>query len=102
MLEIIQAVTDAEVQKARRLFEEYAAQIGLDLCFQNFGEELGSLPDQYTPPDGCLLLAVVDGQPAGCVALRKLADGVCEMKRLFVRPPLAQPEDRPVASGSDY
>lgn len=86
MTTIVQASDDAAVAQARELFCEYAAESQLDLCFQNFEAELAGLPGAYAPPEGRLLLALYEGQLAGCVALRKFEDGVCEMKRLFVRP----------------
>jgi len=85
-LQIFQAQTAEDIQKARALFEEYASGLGFSLCFQNFDQELLQLPGNYAPPDGRLLLATEDDQLAGCIALRKLAPGVCEMKRLFLRP----------------
>lgn len=86
MRQVFQATTDEHIQAARTLFEEYAESLGFSLCFQNFDQELKSLPGSYAPPTGRLLLAIEDDQLAGCIALRKLSDGVCEMKRLFVRP----------------
>lgn len=76
----------AQVEEARTLFKEYEASTGVDLCFQNFGQELASLPGDYAPPSGRLILAYEGEEAAGCVALRRVDDGVCEMKRLYVRP----------------
>lgn len=83
---IFQATTDKHIDAARTLFKEYESGLGISLCFQNFNEELKNLPGDYALPEGRLLLANIDDQLAGCIALRKLNDGVCEMKRLFVRP----------------
>ncbi|MEP6911201.1 MAG: GNAT family N-acetyltransferase [bacterium] len=85
-MKLIQVRSDEEVQQARRLFEEYAAWLGFDLCFQNFDKELAELPGAYSPPNGCLFLAVEIAQVAGCVALRKIGEETGEMKRLYVRP----------------
>lgn len=86
MMTIRQVDGEEDVKLARTLFREYEAWLGLNLCFQNFEKELAELPGAYAPPSGRLLLAYEDEQLAGCVALRKLGDGACEMKRLFLRP----------------
>ena len=74
-----------QIAAIRELFLEYAQSLGFSLCFQSFDQELAALPGDYAPPDGRLVLATKNGQPAGCVALHKLAPGICEMKRLYVR-----------------
>ncbi len=80
------AASPADVATARALFEEYQVSLGFSLCFQSFDAELAGLPGAYAPPEGRLLLAFADTEPAGCVALRRLEDGICELKRLWVRP----------------
>lgn len=75
-----------DLDAVRALFGEYVAMLGIDLCFQNYDAELAGLPGKYAPPDGRLYLAVVDGAPAGCIALRRYDQTCGELKRLFVRP----------------
>ncbi|HTC92944.1 MAG TPA: GNAT family N-acetyltransferase [Terriglobales bacterium] len=95
-LQILQATTSAHMQVARSLFNEYAASLNFSLCFQSFEKELASLPGDYAPPAGRLLLAFWRREPAGCGALHKFLpdktppyendNTVCEMKRLYVKP----------------
>lgn len=85
-MELQHVSTDEQIQQVRELFGEYAASLGFDLGFQNFAAELENLPGAYAAPTGCLLLAIHEGQPVGCVGLRPLGTGICEMKRLYVRP----------------
>lgn len=86
MLQIVPAHRGDALQEVRQLFEEYAASLDIDLDFQGFDGELNGLPGDYAPPVGCLLLAQWQAAPAGCIALRLLERGVCEMKRLYTRP----------------
>jgi ribosomal protein S18 acetylase RimI-like enzyme len=82
----IRAASAADIATVRELFLDYANSLGFSLCFQSFDKELAGLPGDYAPPEGRLLLAEVGTEVAGCVALHKLQDGICEMKRLYVRP----------------
>ena len=88
-LEFITPTTPEQLAATRLIFQEYADQLGVDLCFQNFEAELAGLPGDYAPPQGCLLLALLDGEIAGCCAMRPLETvdypNACEMKRLYVR-----------------
>jgi len=86
-MQIVDAVSAEQLEQVRRLFEEYWASFGFTPCFQNFAGELAALPGDYSPPGGRLALALVEDQPAGCAALRRIDGERCEFKRLFVRPP---------------
>lgn len=81
--------TPALVEATRAIFREYAASLAVDLSFQGFEPELRNLPGEYAGPNGCLLLALVEGVVAGCGAYRRITDvdypNACEMKRLYVR-----------------
>ena len=83
---ITQARAAEDIASVGELFREYAASIGVDLEYQGFSSELAGLPGQYAPPSGDLLVAKVNGEAAGCVALRALDQSTLEMKRLYVRP----------------
>jgi putative acetyltransferase len=88
-VQLITPATQQELQATREIFREYAAEIGIDLCFQSFDAELAGLPGEYAAPSGTLLLALQDGALVGCCALRALHNAdeanACEMKRLYVR-----------------
>ena len=85
-IEIVCATEGREVAAVRDLFREYAASLSIDLCFQNFEDELATLPGGYAAPRGSLLLTRVSQRNAGCVGLRAMEDGIGEIKRLYVRP----------------
>ena len=85
-MEIVTVSSGPQVEQVRGLFEEYWTSFGFTPCFQNFGEEVATLPGDYAPPDGRLALVRLDGEPAGCAALRRFDAGRCEAKRLYVRP----------------
>jgi ribosomal protein S18 acetylase RimI-like enzyme len=85
-LSVTEAVGASDMAQARELFVEYTSGLGTDLAFQDFEQELASLPGAYAPPGGRLLLGRAGEQVAGCVAMRPLAEDICEMKRLYVRP----------------
>lgn len=85
-VKIIPASSEQSILQVRILFNEYAASLGFSLCFQNFEQELAGLPGGYAPPRGCLLLAYMQEELCGCIALHALDETICEMKRLYVRP----------------
>jgi carbonic anhydrase len=84
--ELVEARTPADMAAARQLSQAYADWLAVDLCFQGFDAELAGLPGAYAPPQGRLLLAKTSGEVVGCVGLRPLEPGICEMKRLWVEP----------------
>lgn len=80
-----QAISPEDIEATKTLFREYETWLGMSLCFQGFEEELANLPGKYSLPDGRLFLAYIDDELAGCIALRKFDENICEMKRLFLR-----------------
>jgi ribosomal protein S18 acetylase RimI-like enzyme len=86
MLKIFEAKTEKDIKTFGALLSEYVDSLGVDLSFQNIQEELVDLPGCYARPEGCILLAEYDGQIVGCIAFKKLSDGICEGKRLYVKP----------------
>ena len=85
MIKIIQAISREHIDSVRKLFFEYAKSLNVSTCFENFDKEVENLPRLYGPPKGRLLIALSDIKVAGCIALKKVDDQTCEMKRLFVR-----------------
>jgi len=86
MITLVEVETPQQVEQVRKLLREYEASLNVSLCFQDFEKELAELPGEYAPPHGRLLLGWSGGQPAGCVALRRIDEETCEMKRLYLRP----------------
>lgn len=86
MISLVDASVPPNLDVVRELFREYQRAIQVDLCFQGFERELAALPGAYAPPGGRLLLALVHREVAGCGALRPIAPGVAELKRMWVRP----------------
>lgn len=96
MLILVDLEDHPHLDTVRELFEEYQAELGVDLCFQSFAEELRDLPGKYGPPNGKLYLVEIEGRAAACGALRDLGDAIAEIKRLYVRP-----EFRRIGMGRD-
>lgn len=86
MIEIVEANTKEFIEAAKKLIREYAQSLEFDLGFQDFDKEMENFPGEYALPRGCLYIAMDENQPIGCVALRDLGQGICEMKRLYVKP----------------
>ena len=86
MITLVRAETPAQIDGVRSLFSEYVASLPVDVSYENVPRESADLPGDYAPPRGELLLALVEGEPAGCVALRPLDLEICEMKRVYLRP----------------
>jgi len=86
MIKIVEVNTKESVENAKELILEYAQSLEFDLGFQDFDKEMENFPEQYALPRGCLYIALDANQPIGCVALRDLGQGICEMKRLYVKP----------------
>jgi putative acetyltransferase len=86
MLRFVQAKTKKHLEAIGELFTEYVHSLGFELDFQDYENEFAELPGEYAPPNGCLVLAIVDGDAVGCIGLRKIDDTLCEMKRMYVRP----------------
>ncbi len=86
MVNLVEVKEKGEMAEVRDIFIEYREDLGIELSFQDFQEELDSLPGEYSPPDGTIILAREKKKTVGCVALRRLDEQNCEMKRLYVKP----------------
>ena len=84
-IEILPVNTPELTEETKRLFREYEKWLNVSLCFQGFEEEVNTLPGKYSPPEGRLYIVKYDSKYSGCIALRKIEDGICEMKRLFLK-----------------
>ena len=84
-VEFVTVERGSNLESVKTLFEEYANSLGVDLSFQGFQDELKNLPGDYVKPGGSIILAKVEGLPAGCVAMKKIDSNICEMKRLYLR-----------------
>jgi putative acetyltransferase len=84
-IQIIEAITDSDYNTAKELFLEYASELEFDLCFQNFEEELKQLKKQYGKPAGILYLIKYKNNFAGCAGVRKFSEGICELKRMYLK-----------------
>ncbi|HKQ48293.1 MAG TPA: GNAT family N-acetyltransferase [Phycisphaerae bacterium] len=88
MISIVAGHAEPQLLQTKVLFLEYIAALGFHLTFQDVDQEMAELPGRYAPPEGRILIAELDGEVAGCVAMKKLREDVCEMKRFYVRPGL--------------
>ena len=86
MTKIFPAQTEEDFNTAKELLVEYVDSLGFDLNFQDFEKEMADLSSHFTPPEACLLLAKYESRVAGCVALKRFENNICEMKRLYVKP----------------
>jgi len=83
---IIVSAQAGDLPEVKSLFSEYASSLEIDLSFQDFDQELAALPGEYASPNGCILIARKESEVVGCVAMRRIRNEICEMKRLYVRP----------------
>jgi len=83
--EILEVNTPELIDETKHLFRDYEKWLNVSLCFQGFKEEVNSLPGKYAPPEGRLYIVKFAGKYSGCIALRKIEDGICEMKRLYLK-----------------